>query len=399
MSTKTLLLTILLLSQFYLITTQIEDPDQLEDPDEEKEKPKDKKPKRWTTRRLYRYLNDTYLHKNNPNYDENIKFMIFDPENYIVYEELEEANNMIKDLYEKYNFSTHIFFISHIRDKHKTKTDQVYSAYVDRLSYLIYREHPGYNDNMTLTAVFFIKDNKMKIRTTKELKKYFSEAEITSMLNKRKRDFYAENYKEVANGIVKDIYKTYTRKVDNPNENLILIFSVMFVIGLSMLVFLLNRESTSPQEERVKFFFNKLTKKENINEIIAESCIICLRHFKSADSLKNKENSENKELLDKEETSVLECGHKFHRKCISDWIKKEEKCPLCKIKFDIKEKDNKEIGANTNFANILTEILRIQGMRNLLTQMEISRINRLYHPKYRSVSNLNSSTSSSNSKY
>ena len=213
------------------------------------------------------------------------------------------------------------------------------------------------------------------------------------MLNKRKRDLNAENYKEVANGIVKDIYKTYTRKVDNPNENLILIFSVMFVIGLSMLVFLLNREQTSPQEERVKLFFDKLSKKENLKDIFDESCIICLGAFKSADSVKNKENTENKELLDKEETFVLECGHKYHRKCISDWVKKEEKCPLCKIKIDNKGKDNNEIGKNTNFANILTEILRIQANRNLLTQMEVSRINRLYHPKYRSISNLNSNSS------
>ena len=397
MSIKSLLLTILFISQLYLIKTQIEDPDQIDDPDEEKEQPKEKKPKRWTTRRLYRYLNETYLHKNNPNYDENIKFMIFDPENYIVYEELEGANNMIKDLYEKYNFSTHIFFISHIRDKHKTKTDHVYSAYVDRLSYLIYREHPGYNENMTLTAVFFIKDNKMKIRTTKELRKYFSEAEITNMLNKRKKDFNAENYREVAYGIVKDIYKTYTRKVDNPNENLILIFTVMFVIGLSMLVFLLNREQASPHEERVKLFLDKIRKKENLKDIFVESCIICLGDFKSSDSLKNKEITEKKELLDKEETSVLECGHKFHRKCISDWIKKEEKCPLCKINIDIQGKDTKEIGRNTNFANILTEILRIQSNRNILTQSEISRINRLYHPKYRIISNVKSS-SNSNSK-
>ena len=250
---------------------------------------------------------------------------------------------------------------------------------------------------MTITAVFFIKDNKMKIRTTKELKKYFSEAEINNMLNKRKRDLNAENYKEVANGIVKDIYKTYTRKVDNPNENLILIFTVMFVIGLSMLVFLLNREQVSPQEEKVKYYLDKLQKKENLKEIFVESCFICLERFKSVESLKNKEISENKELLDKEEASVLECGHKFHRKCISELIKKEEKCPLCKVKFDIKEKDNKEIISNINFSNILNEILRIQINRNLLTQTEISRIGRLYHPKYKSVSNLNSS-SGSNSK-
>ena len=165
---------ILFISQFFFIRAE----DDMDDVEEDSQKePKQKKPKSWTTRKLYKYLNETYLHTNNPNYDENIKYMLFDPEFYCNYEEMQEPNNILKELSEKYNFSTHIFFISHIKDKHKGKTDHVYEAFVDRLSYLIYRDHKGFNLKKTLTAVFFIKDKKMKIRVTKELNKIFPESE------------------------------------------------------------------------------------------------------------------------------------------------------------------------------------------------------------------------------
>lgn len=373
---------ILFISQFFFIRAE----DDMDDVEEDSQKePKQKKPKSWTTRKLYKYLNETYLHTNNPNYDENIKYMIFDPEFYCNYEEMQEPNNILKELSEKYNFSTHIFFISHIKDKHKGKTDHVYEAFVDRLSYLIYRDHKGFNLKKTLTAVFFIKDKKMKIRVTKELNKIFPESECLNILNRRKKDLKAENYQEVVRTFVKDIYRTYTRKTESPNENLILIFTIILIIGLTMLIFLLSREKSSPNEDKVKSFLNKF-KKNNPREIFNESCIICLEDFKSTEDLKNIEISEKKKLLEKDETTVLECGHKFHRKCIFDWLKKDEACPFCRIKFDINEASKKEFG-NLYFGNILIEILRIQGTRNFLENNEIRKIKRLYHPYYRSSYN------------
>ena len=110
-------------------------------------------------------------------------------------------------------------------------------------------------------------------------------------------------------------------------------------------------------------------------------------------------NQEDKELFEKEETSILECGHKFHRKCIADWLKKDQSCPLCRMKFDIKGDDNKSskeyIRQNNTFNNILTEILRIQSNRNMLNQREVYRIRSIYDYNYRNNSYKNYSSSSS----
>ena len=385
MEKKTLIFILLFLSQIILINSQDENLEM----EGETEKVKPKKPKHWTPQRLYKYLNETYLHPNNPNKDRNIKYFIFDPENYCKYEEMEEAENTLKILAETYNVSTHIFFISHMKDKYHDLSDYVYEAFVDKLDYLIYKDHPDYNENMTLTAVFFLKDLKMRIKTTKQLKKIFGEIESLNILNRRKKDLRANNYQEVANGFVKDIYKHYLRKTENPHGNLILLFTVIFILGVTMLLFLLNREESSLQEDKVKIFLDKIKKKDNLKEIFNQTCIICLDDFKPQEI----KDSEKKELLEKEDISLLECGHKYHKKCISDWIKKDQKCPLCKAKIDNKEKENNENKTRVDkyiiFNNVLTEILRIQENKNLLNEVELNRIRRLYHPDYAYSSNKN----------
>ena len=385
MEKKTLIFILLFLSQIILINSQDENLEM----EGETEKVKPKKPKHWTPQRLYKYLNETYLHPNNPNKDRNIKYFIFDPENYCKYEEMEEAENTLKILAETYNVSTHIFFISHMKDKYHDLSDYVYEAFVDKLDYLIYKDHPDYNENLTLTAVFFLKDLKMRIKTTKQLKKIFGEIESLNILNRRKKDLRANNYQEVANGFVKDIYKHYLRKTENPHGNLILLFTVIFILGVTMLLFLLNREESSLQEDKVKIFLDKIKKKDNLKEIFNQTCIICLDDFKPQEI----KESEKKELLEKEDVSLLECGHKYHKKCISDWIKKDQKCPLCKAKIDNKEKENNENKTRVDkyiiFNNVLTEILRIQENKNLLNEVELNRIRRLYHPDYAYSSNKN----------
>ena len=385
MEKKTLIFILLFLSQIILINSQDENLEM----EGETEKVKPKKPKHWTPQRLYKYLNETYLHPNNPNKDRNIKYFIFDPENYCKYEEMEEAENTLKILAETYNVSTHIFFISHMKDKYHDLSDYVYEAFVDKLDYLIYKDHPDYNENMTLTAVFFLKDLKMRIKTTKQLKKIFGEIESLNILNRRKKDLRANNYQEVANGFVKDIYKHYLRKTENPHGNLILLFTVIFILGVTMLLFLLNREESSLQEDKIKIFLDKIKKKDNLKEIFNQTCIICLDDFKPQEI----KESEKKELLEKEDISLLECGHKYHKKCISDWIKKDQKCPLCKAKIDNKEKENNESKTRVDkyiiFNNVLTEILRIQENKNLLNEVELNRIRRLYHPDYAYSSNKN----------
>jgi uncharacterized membrane protein YgcG len=356
-------------------------------------------PQSWTPEALYNRVKETYLHPNNPNYKRNLNYMIFDPEFYLQSSNLQDANNAMYTLYEKYKVSTHIFFISYMYEKYKT--DEAFAAFVDRLSYLIYNNNDDYNLNMTLTAVFFIHDRKMRIRTTKALRQIITDDDALAILNRRKKDLKNERYADVANGLMLDIYKTYSKNLENPNSNTILFLTILFIIGMAIFVYLANREESSAQEDKVKAFLDKCKQKPNPKEIISESCIICLEDFKSDEEIKALENTD-KNAFEKLETSILECGHKFHRKCISDWLKKEEICPICRTKFDIKSNnDNSGNKSNTDhnihFRHIFDSIIRVQRETNRLNTREIGRIHNIYYPSNNSRRQSSSRSSSSRS--
>ena len=339
-------------------------------------------PKSWTPDTLYNRLKETYLHPNNPQYKQNLQYMLFDPEFYLQGGDLQEAYNAMYTLYEKYNVSTHVFFISYMDEKYKT--DEAFAAFADRLSYLIYNNHDNYNENLTLTAVFFIKDRKMRIRTTRNLRKIITDDDALNILNRRKKDLRNSNFEEVANGLMMDIFKTYTKNIENTDGNMILLLTILFIIGMSIFVYLANREQTSQQEDKVKVFLDKCKNRANPREIFTESCIICLEDFKSNEEIKMLEST-NKAAFEKVETSTLDCGHKFHRKCISDWLKKEENCPICRTKFDIKSNQNNnsykiDNELNFDFSIFLENILRVQSRTNSLNRTEVGRIRRIYFP-------------------
>ena len=374
------LLFLLFVNQFIIINAQEEQTEQTEK--------KNKKPKAWSPERLYKYLNETYLHLNNPNYEKNIKYMLFDPEFYVHDTDIQEAENGIQALYDKYKVSLHIFLISKLRSRNKTEEE--YTNFVERLSYLIKSEHKGYNDNLTLTAVFFIKDEKTKVKITPQLKKRFSDSDIANLIYRRKKDLLENNYQEVANGFVKEIVKIYQRKIDNPNMMVVLFYTILFIIGLTIVVFFLNREPISEHEYKIKGFLDKMKDKSNPKEIFNESCIICLEAFKNSEELKKIEDSGKKEEFEKVETITLECGHKLHKNCKNEWMKKYEICPICRLENNIKEKNkgNKKIIAdndNVNYNQILVEILRIQAERNYLTDREIVKVRRIYHRPVRTI--------------
>ena len=362
-----------------------------------------KNPIYWTPENLYTQLKRTSLNPNNPDYSKNIKYMIYDPEFYLLHSYLNEAYNAMNILYEKYNISTHVFFISHMEAKFKI--DEAYANFDNNLSYLIYKDNEMYNEDLTLTAVFFIKDRKMRIRTTKKLRDTLTDNDALDILNRRKNDLKANNFQDVANDLMKDILKTYQYNIENKdnNNNLILFYIILFIIVISIFVSLFNSEKSSEQEDKVKLFLDKLKTRKNPKEIFTESCIICLEDFKTNEEIKKIEDSGNKELFEKEEISVLECGHKFHRKCISDWLKKQQNCPNCRMKFDIKDNNNSNKSSgeniNINFVNILSEVLRIQVDINRLNEREVHRIRNIYDSNYRSSNNYSFSRTSHNKSF
>ena len=120
----------------------------------------------------------------------------------------------------------------------------------------------------------------MRIRTTRGLRKIITDDDALNILNKRKKDLKNSNFEEVANGLMMDIFKTYSRNVENPNGHTIILLTILFIIGMSLLFYLANREQPSAQEDRVKAFLDKCKNRSNPREIFTESCIICLEDFK-----------------------------------------------------------------------------------------------------------------------
>tara|TARA_B110000971_G_C19558604_1_gene297700 strand:- start:97 stop:426 length:330 start_codon:yes stop_codon:yes gene_type:complete len=49
----------------------------------------------------------------------------------------------------------------------------------------------------------------------------------------------------------------------------------------------------------------------------SEECCICLDKFKKKDKIR-----------------MLKCAHKFHDKCILDWLANHDTCPKCNIEFN-----------------------------------------------------------------
>jgi len=62
---------------------------------------------------------------------------------------------------------------------------------------------------------------------------------------------------------------------------------------------------------------NKIKKRKiKDDELLVSECIICLENYKKDDKI-----------------SILSCDHYYHTKCLNEWLKKKEECPLCRIEI------------------------------------------------------------------
>ena len=83
------------------------------------------------------------------------------------------------------------------------------------------------------------------------------------------------------------------------------------------------------------------------------------------------ENLLDKKRLKREKTNLLECGHKFHERCIVEWQKTQNECPICRIsiKYNKTKKENKSNEETISFLqfdndykvdNIVDDIVHVQ---------------------------------------
>tara|TARA_B100000745_G_scaffold294334_1_gene237217 strand:+ start:1656 stop:1925 length:270 start_codon:yes stop_codon:yes gene_type:complete len=73
-----------------------------------------------------------------------------------------------------------------------------------------------------------------------------------------------------------------------------------------------NKISNEPIiEEKHTYISYKLSNTDNLHE-----CVICLEN-----------------MINNETVTLTECFHMYHKKCIDDWLKISNICPLCDFKL------------------------------------------------------------------
>ena len=314
----------------------------------------------WDPYSLYDYTKKNYLESNNPNKNSNLQHMIVDPENYLRGADLSEINTRMKTLYEEYKINSYIFLISHIEKRqYKNEEDEEYDInadierFVSKLNYKMLRDNSFYEDNMTLTTIFFIKDRKMRMRTGRALREIIKDKDALNILNKRRKELREEDYYKVVYDLINDVYYTYISNLKYYNsffyKNLDKIFPTFLVIfiSVSIIISYIKYVPESEREKKIKEFLER-NKTRKVKHIMTETCIICLEKFMPIEEKLKIENFLDKKKLKEEQTTFLECGHQFHEKCIIEWLKIQNKCPLCRIEIKYGNNSNKNGGNNNN---------------------------------------------------
>ena len=158
----------------------------------------------WTPELLYEYSKWNSL---------NLNHMIIDPENYLDYSDLSLVERKMSLLLSKFNIRTFIILISHFERNGNNDINSEIQKFVSYFNYMIKKEYPHFNDSMSLTTVFVLKERKMRMRTGSIIRKTITDGDAKDILDARKYDLRRENYFNVINGLVDDIYIILMKKI------------------------------------------------------------------------------------------------------------------------------------------------------------------------------------------
>ena len=298
--------------------------------------------KDWTVDSLYPIVSD------------NLKTGIIDPSNYLSEKAVDHITEMMEEIKD---FKAILIILDNIDQSYYNS----YARKIDIIKFseeLIFKVYPDKTDrDDTLLIIYSIKDRLYRFRTGVNVRKLVTDSRTERLANASKPYLKSEEYDKAFNIIFDTMF--------TPDDYTGLYIILTIIAGVIIFIFIINlchqRKLRKAKELKRRFqTLDELKRSgKDINLFIQENCVICLEELKNDD---RPSKSSVREVF-------LECGHNFHDKCIKDWLKKQNKCPLCRthIEGDTRRRD----GAYVDY--VLYDIQRNQ-YNNWFTYHEMNRI-------------------------
>ena len=322
-------------------------------------------------------------------------YKIIDPDDYLKKDDEIDLEKQLKEIYTSHNVITIIVMARNIdlTDKEGNKIE--ISNYTEVIFNEIYKRNIVKNDSSVVLAVVSIEGKIMTMKAKGSVSFTITQQDCYNILNIINNYYsYGEySYGTVELGKLINYYLVNTSFFSRNKRFfvmiLVLILSFIFCYILALIAQRIrerrNLRLTMSDEEKLIKIRDFLKKCKSDKKILSDNCIICLEPFDNCTSINhslvaepnnnienNKDNNNANENLIEEEKkdkdaiaiemqnisieninnksnmtdnqiSTLPCGHRYHVKCITEWmLKKKSICPMCREKMDVSISDHGE---------------------------------------------------------
>ena len=343
-------------------------------------------------------------------------YKIIDPDDYVEKEDEIKLEKQLKKIYNDHKVVPIIVIVRQIYLKDKNEKKINISNFTQIITNELYEQEIIKKSVPCVVVVIAIEDKIMTMKTEGTVSYTITQQDCYNILNIINNYYSYGEYSfgtvELANLI--DYYLVNTSFFSRNKRFFImiilLIFSFCFCYFLAVIAQRIrdrrNMRLTMSDEEKLLKIRDFLKKTRANKKILSDNCIICLEPFDNCTSInqsfiseQNNINNDNNNILVNEEIdngnnneintnkitknneednvqiemqnvsqnnlnnssitdnqiSTLPCGHRYHVKCISEWmLRKKSICPMCR------EKINVDIPENIEEDDLQNELLNIQ---------------------------------------
>ena len=331
-------------------------------------------------------------------------YKIIDPDDYIKKDDEIKLEKQLKEIYKNHKVVLIIVVVRKIYLKGKNENKIDISNFTQIVVDEVYDKKIIKKSIPIVAAIISIEGKIMTMKTEGTVSYTITQQDCYNILNIVNNYYsYGEySYGTVELGKLINYYLVNTSFFGRNKRFFImiilLIFSFCFCYFLSVIAQKIrdkrNMRLTMNDEEKLLKIREFLKKTRTNKKILSDNCIICLEPFDNCTSINHSliaeqnnnidniilnednnntikkdedkdihiemqdisnDNYDKKSNISDNQISTLPCGHRYHVKCITEWmLRKKNICPMCREKIDV------DIPENNEEDDLQNELLNIQ---------------------------------------